>query len=301
MSSTNLCVYHGGCQDGFASAWVVRKALKGDVDFVKGVHGNPIDVDVVDKNVYFVDFCPPQQELQEILLLANTVTVIDHHRTACVAQTDLVIQVPRQGALHVVFSNDKAGSRLTWEHFFPDVESTPPRLLNHINDRDLWKFNVPGTREICTALFSYPYEFSVWDEFMEPGLSATAALRAEGASLERKHWQDINTLLPMMRDVQEIAGHTVPVANLPVTMVSDAANVMAKGWPFAACYYDTPGWRNYSLHSHESGVDVSEIAKQFGGGGHARAAGFRVSMAHGSIRPGCGITEWHTLKTEVRY
>ena len=31
-----LCIYHGGCADGFAAAWVVRKAFLGDVEFHAG-------------------------------------------------------------------------------------------------------------------------------------------------------------------------------------------------------------------------------------------------------------------------
>jgi uncharacterized protein len=46
--------------------------------------------------------------------------------------------------------------------------------------------------------------------------------------------------------------------------------------PFAACYWDVPNGQVFSLRSCENGVDVSEIAKQFGGGGHKHAAGFTV-------------------------
>lgn len=68
----------------------------------------------------------------------------------------------------------------------------------------------------------------------------------------------------------------VPVACLPYTLSSDAGHMMAKGEPFAACYWDTPEGRCFSLRSAEDGMDVSEIAKDYGGGGHKHAAGFRV-------------------------
>jgi nanoRNase/pAp phosphatase (c-di-AMP/oligoRNAs hydrolase) len=76
-----------------------------------------------------------------------------------------------------------------------------------------------------------------------------------------------------------IGGHRVPVANLPYTMSSDAGHEMAKGRPFAACYWDTPEGRVFSLRSNDEGVDVSEVAKQYGGGGHRNASGFTVSFA----------------------
>ncbi len=74
-----------------------------------------------------------------------------------------------------------------------------------------------------------------------------------------------------------IGGWDVPVANLPYTMSSDAGHRLAQGEPFAACYWDTPNGRVFSLRSTDDGLDVSAIAKQYGGGGHEHAAGFRLA------------------------
>ena len=59
----------------------------------------------------------------------------------------------------------------------------------------------------------------------------------------------------------------------------DAEYEMANGKPFAACYWDTPKGRVFSLRSSDDGADVSEVAKQYGGGGHRNASGFTVSFA----------------------
>lgn len=55
---------------------------------------------------------------------------------------------------------------------------------------------------------------------------------------------------------------------------------MAQGELFAACYWDTPTGRVFSLRSTDEGMDVSVIASQYGGGGHRNAAGFRVAFDH---------------------
>jgi nanoRNase/pAp phosphatase (c-di-AMP/oligoRNAs hydrolase) len=61
-------------------------------------------------------------------------------------------------------------------------------------------------------------------------------------------------------------------------MASEAGDEMCKGKPFAATYYvDKDGMYNFSLRSSEDGIDVSEIAKVYGGGGHKHAAGFKVT------------------------
>jgi oligoribonuclease NrnB/cAMP/cGMP phosphodiesterase (DHH superfamily) len=104
-------------------------------------------------------------------------------------------------------------------------------------------------------------------------------LVTEGQAIERKHLKDIHELLSVTTRVMKIAGYDVPVANLPYTMSSDAGHKLASGQPFAACYWDTPEGRVFSLRSSDEGLDVADIAKQYGGGGHRNAAGFRVTFA----------------------
>ena len=50
-----LCIYHGGCDDGFAAAWAVRRALGADVEFYEGVYQTP-PPDCADRDVMLVDF-----------------------------------------------------------------------------------------------------------------------------------------------------------------------------------------------------------------------------------------------------
>jgi len=98
----------------------------------------------------------------------------------------------------------------------------------------------------------------------------------EGAAIERKHHKDVAELVSALKRRVTIGGHNVWAANVPYTLTSDAGHLMAQGEPFAACYWDTPDGRVYSLRSTDNGADVSEIAKQYGGGGHRNASGFRL-------------------------
>ena len=133
-------------------------------------------------------------------------------------------------------------------------------------------------REIHAAMSSYPFDFGAWDEISTK--CERGELIAEGAAIDRKHLRDIEALLIITRARITIMGHDVPIANLPVTMCSDAGNIMAKGELFAVTYYDGPEHRNYSLRSTDAGLDVSMIAKAYGGGGHRNASGFK--LPHGT-------------------
>lgn len=274
-----LCIYHANCQDGFTAAWVVRRFFDGDVDFHPGVHQEP-PPDVTGRDVIIVDFSYKPPVLDEMSKIAKSILILDHHKSAA---EDLEGIAPatswdqsgeeHQHQVRAVFDMERSGAGIAWDFFFPDKRR--PDLLNHIEDRDLWRFSLQGTREICAALFSYPYDFAVWDKRMT---DSTLNLYAEGSAIERKHWKDVEELVAVTKREMTIGGHAVPVANLPYTLASDAGNMMAKTAAFAATYTDTPNGRVFSLRSVEGGADVSYIAKRYGGGGHKHAAGFKVPI-----------------------
>ena len=261
-----LCIYHGNCADGFGAAWVVRKAL-GDVDFHAGDYQNP-PPDVTGRDVYIVDFSYKRPVLLAMAETADGIALIDHHKTAAADLTMLPANVDS------IFDMEHSGAILAWDYWFSDKSA--PQLLHHIEDRDLWRFALAGTREIQANVFSHPYDFAVWDELMQ---RPVADLIAEGRAIERKHFKDINELLPVVTRRMVIGGYNVPVANLPYVHASDAGNKLCAGEPFAGCYWDTPKGRTFSLRSTDAGVDVSEIAKRYGGGGHRNASGFTVSYS----------------------
>ncbi len=262
----SMCIYHGNCADGFGAAWVVRKAL-GEIEFHPGNYQEP-PPDVTGKDVVMVDFTYKRPVLLGMAEKANSILILDHHKTAAEDLIDLPANVTAK------FDMNRSGAMLAWDHFF--VGEIPPPLLLHIEDRDLWRFALQNTRQIQANVFSFPYDFQVWDTLMA---TAPAALAAEGEAIERKHFKDIRELLGVTTREMVIGGHRVPAANLPYTMSSDAGHELAKGHPFAACYWDTPTGRVFSLRSNAYGVDVSEVAKQYGGGGHRNASGFRVTFA----------------------
>lgn len=288
-----LCIYHGHCDDGFAAAWCVRKALGTEVDFYPGVYQKEPPPHE-GRDVIFVDFSYKRPVLDAMAAKTRSMLILDHHKTA---QEDLadVPKAPdweqwqvwddpllfnvgawRRGA---VFDMNRSGAGLAWDFLFPNQPR--PKLIDHIEDRDLWRFNLPNTREIQATVFSHPYDFPVWDNLIEAAEShvGVSRLTAEGSAIDRKMLKDIAELLGVATRHMVIGGVEVPVVNLPYTMASEAAGTLAAEAPFAASYFDNATHRVFSLRSRgEGGADVSAIAKAYGGGGHRNAAGFQMPI-----------------------
>lgn len=272
-----LVIYHGNCADGFSAAWCFWHKYKDAYDYLAGVYQQD-PPDVTDRDVYLVDFSYKRLVVERMLTQANRIILIDHHKTAL---EDLApLRSLDYGDRFVWFCDlDRSGATLAWDYLNGSY-SRRPLLLGHIEDRDLWRFKLPNTREIQANVFSYEYTFEQWDRLMAADQAELLKMTVAGAAIERKHHKDIAELVAICRRRMVIGGHDVPVASLPYTLVSDAGHKMAQGEPFAACYWDTAEGRIFGLRSSDTGMDVSEIAKQYGGGGHAKAAGFKVPRNH---------------------
>lgn len=288
----DLCIYHGNCADGFGAAWAIHDRWP-DCEFHPGVYGEA-PPDCTGKHVLLVDFSYKYDVLCEISFKASSTVVIDHHKTA---QADLERLPPFTGGMDkldfafklnwtqntpeiaVWFDMEQSGAIMAWK-FANDMNENPPRLLEYVQDRDLLRFDLDGSREVAAVVFSHPYDFDAWHDLIARAQADAdlGEMIREGAAIERKHHKDVAELLKVTARPMTIGGVEVMCANMPYTMASDAAGKLAEGSPFGACYFDrADGARVFSLRSRgEGGVDVSEIAARYGGGGHRNVAGFQA-------------------------
>ena len=268
-----ICIYHGNCADGFTSAWAIWKRHGNDFDYHPGVYQEP-PPDVAGRDVYLVDFSYKRDVLVQMLDEARTVTILDHHKTA---ESDLAGLGMKYPNADITFDMNRSGAMITWEYFH---NYPPPPLVAYVQDRDLWRFHLHGSREVSAFIFAHAYTFENWDYLDLMTREDMGAVRVGGSAIEKKHHKDVAELVDVCKRRMTIGGHDVWAASLPYTLTSDAGHLMAQGEPFAACYWDTAEGRVFSLRSADDGMDVSEIAKQYGGGGHMRASGFRVPRDH---------------------
>ena len=270
MSETTV-IYHKSCADGFCAAWLFHRVLPG-VEYIPAQYGDDPPEIKPGSEVYIVDFSYPRDVLLRIAD-ENDLVVLDHHKTA---------QANCAGLPFAQFDMDRCGARMAYDYLVDKKAMLPDsdieKVVNYVQDRDLWKWELPESREINAAISSYPFDFEVWDTF--PGVLDT--FTPEGRAILRYHDQLIAS---HVRNAHEFVfgGHLILGVNCSAgKLISDVAGELAVGKPFGVCWFDTgDGFRVFSLRSKPEGVDVSDIAKKFGGGGHKHAAGFRVSQDQG--------------------
>lgn len=262
-----ICLYHKNCLDGIAAAWVAWKYFKGEIDLIAIQYGDPIPI-LGGRKTYVLDFSFKADVLFELDGLCDMV-LLDHHATAITEFGKLGDRV-NQLKGHFVLDEQYSGAMLAWRYFFPDQE--PPIEISIVQDRDLWQFKVPYTKEWTMAAFSYPFDVEIFDKLVNRGVDSVCN---EGNVLERKQRHDVEKIAKSVRTMK-IDGHVIPVINANVFFVSDLGHKLSEGHPAAVVYTDGTDGRVFSLRSREDGIRVNELAERFGGGGHPGAAGFKI-------------------------
>lgn len=292
-----VVIYHRDCLDGFTAAYVADTALRSIYSqapilisdtYTTGLCSKSINqwlVDVEERDIFIVDFSYPVEVLRELVAVANHVTVIDHHASPIKKlqesfglsilekSVDAPVEVNAQLTLYLNLAY--SGCELTWKFFNPD--ELAPSMVCFVGDRDLWKFSYKDTEAYCAALGVRPKFLDVWHACNSPVMRDI--LIREGETLLQSKNSQIEQLLKNVRWIW-VAGHRVPVCNVPGFLASEVGNAIVRKYlpPFSCTYFDSDTNRIWSLRSSDEGLAINNIAETMRGGGHRNAAGFVTEL-----------------------
>ena len=306
--------YHADCLDGFGAAYAAWRRFGNAACYRPMHHGEPWHAAEIDGHaVHILDFSFPAEQLADMATHAASVTQIDHHASAR-APWSGHLQPTTGGAeefrdaerrLHLRFDLGKSGARLAWEFFHPD-RPLPPALA-HIEDQDLWRFALPGTRAFCRALRLLPFAFADWDAMVRATTDADAPgyarMLADGGAIEGYFRREVERLadgrlamparlrgepvdaMLALRHGQAVLGDGERcwlavegiAVNANVLFASELGHLLAeRSGSFGLIWQISgDGEAKVSLRS-QGDFDVAAIAVRYGGGGHRNAAGFRL-------------------------
>ena len=269
-----LVIYHDNCPEGFTAAWAVWRGLGDEAEYRPmnyGQHMPSAPSDYEGRRLIFVDFSLPRKELETLVQHGARIEVYDHHKTAEADLRDLA------GA-KVVFDMERSGAGIAWDEFHQDTAlwlGLRPGLISYVEDRDLWRWALPDSREINEYVFSVERTFERWDELaaMVEGQIGTvvgagrALLRAKRVRVEKVcenvQWLTFGNL------------HPIPVVNTAWDF-SEIGEYLCERFPDAPCggyWFERADKTQWGFRSRGD-FDVSALCRQYGGGGHRNAAGF---------------------------
>lgn len=274
-----VAVLHDTDPDGYGAAWAISKFLP-EATFFPVPHSRP-DWE------YTIRLFPELKEFQHIIvtdlsfdrettmtLMATfeSFTVIDHHATAEKSIGDLP---------GVYIDTTRSAAMLAWRFFKPT--GLAPRLTEYIQDYDIWQHKLEGTHEIASLVQGTMHNASIdkfdeLDHMLSDDVGFARALDLGAAVLEYR--RSMAALSATAARKVRFEGHSVPCVNVSLPqLVSDVGHMLNNGVAFSVSWFQQEdGLYKYSLRSRfgdqPQALDVSEIAAKYGGGGHARAAGF---------------------------
>ncbi|QYB17403.1 oligoribonuclease NrnB [Pacmanvirus S19] len=273
MTQDTVIIYHSNCLDGSSAAWAFTQAKKFGKDFGKLIFhytnercfekDKSIPI-LTGKNVYILDYCYPKEILEKINSIANNLTVIDHHKTA----VELFDVVPD----YCIFDMTKCAAEITWDYLYG--KNTRPWFLQHVRDRDLWLWENPNSRAFSAAINEVGLSFKVLDELL---VAEPDELYQRGKTILEFDNRLVNKLCKAA-ELVEFEGYTIYALNT-ILYISECGNTLCKMGKakFALLYryqLKQNEWWISLRGCEENGIDLTLIAKKYGGGGHPLASGF---------------------------
>lgn len=261
-SSVELVIYHASCTDGFGAAYAAWKLLGDRAEYYAAKHGEP-PPNVTGKNVVVLDFSYDNATTKRMMKEAKNLLIIDHHKTAVVELHD--VSCTR-------FDMNHSGAMLSWKFFHPGKEA--PRMIKFIEDRDLWRWEIPYSKEFSAAFDMVPFDFEEFDKYLDD--SAVDNAQERGAYI-LAYSKTVISKIAKHASPRKMGGKDVLVVNSPHWM-SEIGAALSPKCDFAVIWFYDHDTRQVkvSLRAHHEDSDVSEIAKKYGGGGHRKAAGFNL-------------------------
>ena len=273
------CFYHSADLDGHCSGAIVRH-FHPECEMIGTDYNRPFDWDKIERGeiVYMADMS--LQPFDRMIRLADHcahLVWIDHHKTA-------IDEYNRYGR-HIggLRENGKAACELAWEYFSPEPVLTPVpvHLLGRYDVFDLEDDAILHFQYGMRALDTDPADqasMELWNLLLSRDVGMAEAV--DNICCAGRHILNyINTDNEKYARSAAFSVNMDGVRFIAINKMSTNSQLFDAVWNQDR--YDamlTFGWRNggwvVSMYSDKPGVDVSRVAKDHGGGGHANAAGF---------------------------
>ena len=264
-----IVIYHKRCPDGFGAAYAAWKKFGDSAEYIPAGYGDDLPEGLEGKEVYILDFAFENPGAMEHLLeIAKHVVVLDHHESS----KELAEKAPDH-----VFDTKRSGATIAWTYFHP--EAPMPRLMQYLEDGDLYRYALPETRDLFSYLVVQADEFAAWDKLaqtLEDDAAREKFLVKAAAYTE---------YFELLAEISVEAAKKVRFEGIECYFTTAMPSITMRSYighklyeklpPIALIVSAHPDGFGVSLRGNGS-VDVAKIAAKFGGGGHPVSSGFFI-------------------------
>lgn len=286
LSKNIIVFYHEFCLDGFTSAYIANKKFKNKAEYIPLSYSSNDDnilkeknikiKDLKDKEIYFLDFCLDKNNIEKILKVAKKLIILDHH----IGAKDIVSNI--DGSVFGNTEKGESGAVVASKYFFPNEKIS--NLIKYVSIGDTYYFSKnENQRKIeentLSYIHSFDFDFKVFSK-LEKDLENKIKfkqIKEIGEILNRNFNKLIDQQLKNAKLIN-FEGYEIYAINNSSIFTSRLGNKLAElsKDKFAISYLFQNNLLKISLRG-KGKINLSELAKKFGGGGHFNAASFILS------------------------
>lgn len=174
--------------------------------------------------------------------------------------------------------------------FYPEtMKERPlriPMLIRYIDDNDVWLHDIPETKYFNMAfsmeLDKHP-NHETWGLLDKNDLILMQTYLPRGETIWMYKQAEYQRILKSAHTIRLHTDADDPTQLIDATAVNTGGNsrvfgdTMTDDGVYVLYHYNGKKWY-FSLYSTKDGIDVSEIATLYGGGGHIHASGFQIEQ-----------------------
>jgi len=278
--------FHSADLDGMCSGAIVKYKYP-DAELIGINYGQQIDYDKILENeiIIMVDFS--LQPFDEMIKLAQKVRMdkliwIDHHKSAIEDAKETLlthndITVDFNGICPGIRIVGFAGCELTWNYFFPDQEM--PEAIRLLGRYDVWDHSDVNTLPFQMGIRledTWPENQSMWSDYFSKFSDDLVKDTIKDGKLILKYQKQENEKYSKSCAFEaEFGGYKAICINKLLTnsQLFDSVYDPNKHDIMITFGLRKNGLWTMSFYTTKEDVDVSELARKFGGGGHRQASG----------------------------
>lgn len=228
----------------------------------------------------FVDITPNIDTLKDLMVVTKKITIIDHHGDEDLKEAGLEFA----GKIN----DDGYGAcRMVWEYYYPDRDL--PQGIRWISDYDNW-VRYPSNKQFQFGLSTFnTYPTSrIWDKILldDEGFLHHVLKRGKAALEYLEPWykQLVRSYAfpAQLGEYKALFLNQGAVDSSVFDSVEETYDIYVRG-----TYGKSQEWL-VSLTTERDDLDLGELARQWGGGGHKKSAGLKVSDINSLLRVGVG-------------